>query len=345
MKPNQTVVFELCTTLKSSYEDSLGNRRNSIRSLGLGAEAIMLYEDEDGDSYIRTIRYVKSHKSPFKDIQDEDLDPNVKLWRIMSKPQFTDGILAVNPTQKNLLEFLRNHPANEQNQHWGLEGQKAMFRERNPAKIAQELNKKNKQVINASRFVYDSDFLTKIVPIAEYLGFSTDKESDLVLWDVDTYARANPERFIELLDSPIISRYSDAKLAVKRGVIRVMGQQVSWADGRQIVDTPVNKEPLEHLVELSFDNSYSNMWAEVQRLLNKVSTPKEDTQAISKGASSKSEELNEISTADLIDELKKESIIVWQTPFFVIDEKQIKGKDKLIEYVEANKKTLAARLL
>jgi len=345
MKPNQTVVFELCTTLKSSYEDSLGNRRNSIRSLGLGAEAIMLYEDEDGDSYIRTIRYVKSHKSPFKDIQDEDLDPNVKLWRIMSKPQFTDGILAVNPTQKNLLEFLRNHPANEQNQHWGLDGQKAMFRERNPAKIAQELNKKNKQVINASRFVYDSDFLTKIVPIAEYLGFSTDKESDLVLWDVDTYARANPERFIELLDSPIISRYSDAKLAVKRGVIRVMGQQVSWADGRQILDTPLNKEPLEHLAEVSFDNNYATVWKEITRLINKTSTPAEDANTITKGASSASEKLSEIDTEELMIELKKEKIISWEAPFFLIDGKQIKGKDNLTQYVEKNKKALAARLL
>ena len=65
MKKNETILFELCSTEKSMYEDKYGNRRNTAKSLSLPSKATMLYEDNDGDSYIRNIRYVKSQKSIF----------------------------------------------------------------------------------------------------------------------------------------------------------------------------------------------------------------------------------------------------------------------------------------
>lgn len=344
MKPNKTVVFELCTKLKSSYENAQGHKRNEVRSYGLPAEAVMLFEEGE-DSYIRSLRYMKSHRSAFKDIQDQDIEPSKKIWRLISKPQFTDGVLSVNPTQANLLEYLRNHPLNEANQHWGLEGQKAIFRERDSVKKANEQNAKTRNMVKASRLVFDSDYLGKIVPIADYLGFDTNLDAELILWSVDNYARNNPEKFIELLDSPVMDRYSDIKQAVRQGVIRVSGQQIMWADGRQILDTPLNKEPLEHLAEVSFDNNYATVWKEITRLINKTSTPAEDANTITKGASSASAKLSEIDTEELMIELKKEKIISWEAPFFLIDGKQIKGKENLTQYVEKNKKALAARLL
>ena len=103
MKKNETVIFELCSNVKSMYQDKYGNSRTTAKSVSIPAQASMIFFDEDGDSYIRTIRYVKSHNSVF--IDEQDIDPSVRITRLVSKPQFTDGILAVKPSQKNLLDF------------------------------------------------------------------------------------------------------------------------------------------------------------------------------------------------------------------------------------------------
>jgi len=344
MKKNETVIFELILSNRSVYEDKMGNRRSTARSYSLPAKSTILFEDEDGDSYIRNIRYVKSEKSIFADEQSETLTGRA-LARQMSCPQFTDGILAVKPSQKNLLEYLRLNPYNEKNQHWGMEKQKAVFRERNPTEIARKANEQNKKLIHASRLVYDSDFVGKIVPIAEYLGFETDKESDLVLWDVDTYARNNPERFVELLDSPVIQRFSDVGRALKMGIIRIDGQRMLWADGRQILEAPTNYNTKEYFSEVSFDEQYYSVWAEIKRLMDKRSSPKEDAERIAAPSSSVIDEVKELTTEELVDKLKELGVIQWETPFYVIGNEKIKGKAKLLSYVFDNKKRLSAHLV
>lgn len=344
MKKNETVIFELCSNVKSMYQDKYGNSRTTAKSVSIPAQASMLFFDEDGDSYVRTIRYVKSHKSVFIDEQ-QDIDPSVRITRQISKPQFTDGILAVKPSQKNLLDFLHNHPSNEANQHWGMERQKPVFRERNPVELARKANESNKKVINASRLVYDSDFVGKIVPIAQYLGYDTDKESDLVLWDVDNYARSNPERFIELLDSPVIQRHSDVGRAIKMGIIRLDGQRLLWADGRQILEAPTSYNVRDYFSEVSFDDQYHSVWAEVKRLMDKRSTPKEDIERIAAPKSTEVEQLNDMDVEQLAEKLRNSGVIKWQAPFYVIGNDKIKGKANLLEFVSENKKRLSAQLL
>lgn len=340
----ENIVFELTLNTQSSYTDQYGNRRNTSKSYAIPAKAIMLHEDEDGDYTIRNIRYVKNQNSIF--VEDQNIEEDsISLARLVSKPQFTDGVLAVQYSQKNLLEFLRNHPLNEANQHWNMEGQKAVFRERNPVEIARKSNEQNKKVINASRLVYDSDFVGKIVPIAQYLGFETDKESDLILWDVDTYARANPERFIELLDSPVIQRYSDIGLAVKYGIIRIQDQRVLWADGRQLLEAPANYDTREYFAEVSFDDNFHSAWMEIKRLMDKRTTPKEDMQRIAKPESSTVNDISTMGVEELTDKLKEEGIITWEAPFYNIGNNKIKGKAKLIEFVQEHRKELSAKLL
>lgn len=343
MKKNETILFELCSSMKSMYEDKYGNRRNTAKSLSLPSKATMLHEDEDGDSFIRNIRYVKSQKSIFT---DEQPDMTMReLSRQSSCPQFTDGVLAVLPSQKNLLDFLRNHPNNEANQSWGMEQQKSVFRERNFVELARKANEGNKKVINASRLVYDSDFVGKIVPIAQYLGFDTEKESDLILWDVDNYARNNSERFIELLDSPVIQRHSDVGQAIKMGIIRFDGQRLLWADGRQILEAPTSYNVRDYFSEVSFDDQYHSVWAEVKRLMDKRSTPKEDMERIAAPKSTEVEQLNDMGVEKLVEELRNSGVITWQAPFYVIGNDKIKGKASLLEYVAENKKRLSAQLL
>ena len=226
-----------------------------------------------------------------------------------------------------------------------MEGQKSIFRERNPVELARKANEGNKKIINASRLVYDSDFVGKIVPIAQYLGFDTDRESDLIMWDIDNYARNNAERFVELLDSPVIQRYSDVGRAIKMGIVRIDGQRLLWADSRQILETPANYDTREYFSEVSFDDQYSSTWIEVKRLMDKRSTPKEDMERIAAPKSTQVKELNSKTVEELTEELRDTGVISWEAPFFVIGNDKIKGKAKLLEYVGDHKKELSAQLL
>jgi len=338
---NEVVVFELVGNTISSYEDSMGNRRKSAKSVGIPSQATILYEYPNGDTEIRNIRYMKNQKTIYVDEQPENAD----LIRQVSSPQFIDGHLAVKPSQSNLLEFLRKHPYNAANQHWDLDRQKVMFKERNPVAIAKELNSKNKQIVNASRLVYDSDFVGKIVPIAEYLGYDTNKESDLILWDIDTYARSNPEKFIDLLDSPMVERHTDITLAQRRGIIKIDGQRVIWSDGRQIVEVPTAFSPKEYFAEISFDEKYKSVWFELKRQLDNRPSVAEDSKTIAAPKTNKLDALSEINTLELIDVLKSNKTITWETPYYLINGKKIKGKDKLFDYVEKNKAELSLTLV
>ena len=72
MKKKETIIFELCSSITSNYEDASGYRRSTARSYSLPATATILFTDEDEDTYIKSIRYVKSHKSIYIDDQEEE---------------------------------------------------------------------------------------------------------------------------------------------------------------------------------------------------------------------------------------------------------------------------------
>lgn len=339
MNSNETVIFELCQTTQSSYKEANGQPRRAERPFGIPATATIV--DDDGD--IREIRYVKSQKEVFVDLQT--INPNTRITRLVSKPQFTAGMLVVKSNQKNLLEFLRLHPLNEANAHRRTNGERSVFRERNPIEMAKKDNLSKKAQINAARLVWESDFLSKIVPVANYLKIDTSRDSDLILWDVQQYAEKNPTEFVELLDNQVVARHSEILRAVKMGVIRLDGQRLLWADGRQICETPANYEVLEYFAEVSFDDKYRTTYTEIERLLDKVGTKSGDEKALLKGGTSKDEEMSDLDAEELIEQLKEAKVIVWKIPHFTVNGQPIaKKKEDLIEYVKENKRLLIAQM-
>jgi hypothetical protein len=361
MKPNKdTVIFELVGSNESSYQDKMGNRKKTTATYGLPYQQTILYTDlTNGEQYEREIRYLKSHRSIFVDEQNESLTQAQldKVWRLASKPQFTEGLLFVKANQKNLLAFLRNHPMKEGNEHLRVNEakQRTVFRERNPADIARKNNEATKKQIKAESLVFTADFETKIVPIAKYLGIDTDREADLILWDVKVYAIQNGDRFLELMDSPIVGRFVDVERAVEYGFIRINGQRILWRDGRQIVEVPTNYSPIEYLSEVSFEQKYHSTWNEIQRLLDKENTPEKDAETVVEETPDVNSALDSLSAKDLYLELKERGIITWKPPFYVLDydEEKSDGEqtriarsaEDAIKYVGENKKVLAARLI
>ena len=153
----------------NTIKDHYGNFRRFPRNYGLKAEVEVL--DEEGN--LRVMRNLRGQSTPYADMQITDR--NKTLSSRLEKPNFQDGLLIVPSNQKTLLEFLRKHPDNEDNQHYRFRGQKPIFKEHKPHVVAREQNESARSSANALRLLYEADFKTKLIPIAKYLGFNTDR--------------------------------------------------------------------------------------------------------------------------------------------------------------------------
>ena len=220
----------------------------------------------DADGYPREIRYIPSEREIFLDLQ-RTYDPR-KEAKVVNKPTFTNGVLIVK--SKNLLDFLRAHPANEANSEWGGS---PMFRELDRVKMSKQYNDDTRLRVQAVRLVFESDFKDKILPIAEYKGFDINTEEAIIIHNVQNYANENPQEFLELLDSQVVQRYGEVGAAERAKVIKILPTEVTWFDGRRICDIPANTEAKEYFSRISFDEKMRGTWREIVRLM----TPKNIT--------------------------------------------------------------------
>lgn len=342
-KKQELVIFELVNAGQSMYEDPAGKRKTSERPYGIPAVAMSVYTDDNGNSRLRKIRYARTENSPFVD--EQDIDPSTRITKVVSKPTFTNGVLTVKPSQQNLLAFLRYHPYNESNRHWDLEGQKIVFRERNFEKIARDANDNTKKILEAGRLVYESNFMTDILPVARYLRLDTNADKDIILFQVKQYAEANPDDFIKLLGSAVVSRFSAIQEAESIGVIRVETTRVLWADGRQILQIPHNYDPYEYFAEVCFDTEYRSTWLEIKRKMSQLGSPDNDDVKIEEAKSDQTEMLNEVETPELVELLKEQGVIKYDLGkgFFDGDELLAKSKDELYKVIEKDKRVWATR--
>lgn len=349
MKPNKDVtVFELVTKPSSTYKDRNGQPKRSTGQLSLKATATILFEDEDGDTWEREIRYMPSKRSIFVDEQDETIpDAQQELvWKMVEKPQFVGGYLYVESTQKNLLNFLRTHPENEANAHLRTNSKvRDVFRERNPVAIAQKQNAETKKQMHAERLIFEADYESKIKPIAMYLNIDTDDDPEIVRWYVKDYAVKNPDEFLDLMDNYAPQRYYMIGKAVKLGILKIDGQRILWVDGRQIVDVPTSHEPIKYLAEASFDDKYRTTWAEIERLLDKRTNPKKDAETIAEAAPTDESLFEDIDADALFVALKEGDIIKWKPPYFYLGEERLgQGQAATVDIIRNDIKRFASLL-
>ena len=356
MKLNKDyVIFELISKERSNYEEPrTGNPVGGLGSYGLKHTQTILFHEtneknEVVDTYERVIRYMPNQRSIYADVQNDNIPETQqdKIPRLVSKPHFINGLLMVKSNQKNLLEFLRNHPENDANPHLRVNNkQRSIFRERNPVAIAQKQNEQTKLLVKVEGMVFTADFDTKILPIAKYLKIDIDQDAQLILFDVKRYAVDNPREFLELMDSPKVERVSIIENAVAVGILRVEGQRVLWADSRQIVDVPTNYDPIHYLAEVSFDKSYRSVWAEITRLLDKRTNPQKDAEQIEQAPSTVEDSLDKINVSDLFESLKDAGEIVFKVPYYYAGEDRIgKGKEEALRYISENRKLFAVKLM
>lgn len=312
--------------------DNFGRPRKYPKVVSLPAETEAL--DKDGNLIV--IRYAQKQRSIYT--HEQSLPEGRQGIRAMIKPQFTDGILAVPKTNKLLIEFLRLHPNNEANQHYGFERQRAIFREHDAEKIARQQNEESMKLSKVTSLVYTSDFFKKVRPVAKYLGISTDKSEELIKYDLEQFAKNNPDDFLDLMgqDFAVVERFNQVCDAEDRGILVMDKNTIKWADGRVIANVPANYESREYMTHISFDKDHRATWNHIVDLMKKQGGSEDDEEELI--GSNEGARLEELSIEDLFDVAKDAGQIVWDTPFYkFLDTKVRGGKDKFVEKMKKDK--------
>lgn len=313
----------------------LGNAKNSrikryAPNVSIPAECRII-DETTGQS--RTIRYIPGEPSIYKDKQN--VEGNVE--RKKSKPKFENGYLFVPANQTTFHEFMDKHPSNEKNQHWRLPNQKAIFLEHNPAKIANERNKTQREEAKATELVYSSDFETKIIPMARFLRFDVTRDSAMILYDMMNYAKKNPAIFIELLDSAKVERFDKLCQAVDFGIIKFDNNAVKWPDGSAISSTPRGYESLEFFAEMSSEPKYRDTWNFILREIKKHTNQESPEEVLDVPITTAMGRLNGMNMSDLYEVYKEADLFDTTFPTVSIgDQWKAKGKKNFVELMEEN---------
>lgn len=151
----------------------------------------------------RALRYARNQKSPFEDEQDGSaiLEPIV----------FVDGSLTVHKTNPVLQKFLEYHPGNG-----------TIFEEVNTEKDASEQFEKLTTELDAQLAARDLtvDMLEAVARVV--LGGKIDKMSTAELKrDVLVYARSYPQKFMELLNDPMLQLQNTCAKLFDQDVLRL----------------------------------------------------------------------------------------------------------------------------
>ena len=324
------VTYELiaANSVNTIQNPKNGTFRKFPPSFAIPAESIALIDGE-----IVEIRYLKGQRNIVKEQQMVSSDRAVKL----TKPQFNNGFLAVDDrVQKNLIDYLDHHPLNELNTHMHRDGTRPAFRKRDIVEVTRKKNEATNKKINVLRAVFETDYELKIKPIARYLGFDVKQSSSLVLNDMLNWADANPDRFIELLDSAIVERFDTIQKAADLGIIKLDANSISWGDGRQIVSVPQNFNSAEYLAKISYDTAYHAMWSELTRQLENIGK-KKPAEAVVENPPKASEEFENTPTEKLFSLAKEAGIVKWHPPHFIVGASKAKGKDEFIKLIDSDK--------
>jgi hypothetical protein len=163
----------------------------------------LLYEDA-AKSTTRALRYAENKPTPFEDEQSGQV--------ILSPIIFEDGLLKVEKSRNNLVQFLELHPDNVKN---GGRLFKLRDFEEEAKMVEMELDIEEKARAMAREI---TDEQCRAIHRAVYKD--TDRLSSLAIRkDVRLFAKNNPEDFLELIEDPEVELSGIAADAMEEGLI------------------------------------------------------------------------------------------------------------------------------
>lgn len=205
---------------------------------------------------VRTIRYCPGETSIYKDEQSD----NARRSHVI----FRDGLLAVNRTQPNLMEFLDKHPGNAANG-----GSK--FKMVDNQKSSEEEVENEFLTHDAVALVRTKDS-DEILAVALALGISIEQKMIEIRRELLREAKANPKAFIEMFDDPRVKTRSAIIQATDFQILAAKPDGVYWFDsGRLIISVPAGQDPTDIMVRFCLTEKGASVYEEILSRLEKLS--------------------------------------------------------------------------
>ena len=204
---------------------------------------------------VREIRYCPNEPSIYVDEQNAN--------SVRSHVIFREGMLAVNPDKPNLAEFLDKHPGNSSNGG-------SIFRILDTEKKAEVEIDTEFMIHDAISLIRDKD-IQELLPVAMYLGISVNQKNMEIKRELLSEAKANPKRFIELFDNPVVKTRSTIMSAVDFQILNSRPDGMYWFDSnRLIVATPVGQDSVEVASRFCMTDKGASVYSEIEARLEKL---------------------------------------------------------------------------
>lgn len=251
---------------KSSYipkrntEEKQGRQQQAysvVKSSGiwfkLRQSNITVYDSETDK--VREIRYCENEPSIFADEQSSNA--------IRTQIVFKEGLLLVPPHQANLQDYLAIHPDNKVN------GGAIFTLVNKDVNAAEELNREF-IMLDAISIVRDKS-IDELLPLCLYLNIDVNQRNNEIRRELLMEAKANPARFVELMNDPFVRTMSVVKQAKEYSILKEKEDGMYWFDsGRLIVAAPIGQDPVSVMTRFVMTERGSSVYDELVARLEKM---------------------------------------------------------------------------
>lgn len=256
--PVSTVSSSSTKVKRNVVEDSKKDKVYAINKGGgiwykLKQNNITIFDEETGR--VRQLRYSPNEMSVWADEQSENI--------IREQVVFINKNLLVQYTKPNLQKYLDLHPDNIAN------GGKVFHLVDTEKKATVELDREF-MTLDAVGMVRDKS-IDELLPVAMYLGIDTDQKNLEIKRELLREAKANPKRFIEMFDNPVVKVKSTIISAVDFQILRADNDGLKWYDtNRLIVATPAGQDTLDIGTRFCLSEKGSMVLQEIENQLDKI---------------------------------------------------------------------------
>lgn len=256
--PLSTVSSSSNKIKRNVVDDTKKNKVYTIKKGGgiwykLKQNNITVFDEET--STVRMLRYSPNENSVWADEQGENI--------IREQIVFTSKNLVVPYTNPPLQKYLSLHPDNISN------GGTVFYLVDTEKNAEVELDKEF-SMLEAVAMVRDKS-IDELVPVAMYLGINTDQKNIEIKRELLREAKANPKRFIEMFDNPVVRTKSVIMSAIDFQILKADSDGLKWFDSnRLIVATPVGQETIDISTRFCLSEKGALVFEEIQTQLDKI---------------------------------------------------------------------------
>lgn len=203
----------------------------------------------------RQIRYCPNEASVFVDEQSS--------FAVRQHVVFENGMLYAPVENPTLLKFLELHPGNRANGG-------GIFEEVNTEYKAQ-VDVDTEFILHDAIGMIRNKSIDELLPVAIYLGVDTNQKNAEIKRELLLEAKANPKKFIDLFDNPVVKARATVKKAMDYQILKAKEDGMYWFDsGRLIISTPAGQDTIEVMSRFCLSEKGSILHNELQDTLSKL---------------------------------------------------------------------------